>query len=97
MMNPPPDPADDAAKRCAALDVELFAHGARTLAQAQETRPTNTNKTYGPKQKEWRVKSHPSSLSLSLSLSLSFVRRRRGGSRASRVRARSPQVSLDLT
>ncbi|KAF2180995.1 hypothetical protein K469DRAFT_591049 [Zopfia rhizophila CBS 207.26] len=37
-----------------ALDVELFAQGARALAQARDTRPKNTNKAYDPKQKEWQ-------------------------------------------
>jgi hypothetical protein len=39
----------------AALDVELFEHGARALTQARESRPKNTNRTYNPKQKEWQV------------------------------------------
>ena len=47
-------PPDRVAERRAALDVELFTQGARALAQACETRPRNTNKTYNPKQKEWR-------------------------------------------
>jgi len=47
--------ADSTAERRAALDVELFVHGARALAQARESRPKNTNKAYGLKQKEWRV------------------------------------------
>src|SRR6516162_3763629 len=46
--------ADDLARHCTALQVELFAHGARTLAQVRETRPKNTNRQYDPKQKEWR-------------------------------------------
>ena len=53
---PPPDAAAD---RRAALDVELFAQGARALTLARETRPKNTNKAYDPKQREWRV-SRPS-------------------------------------
>src|SRR5947207_10406318 len=51
--------ACSAAQHRAALDVELFAQGARALAQARESRPKNTNKSYEPKQKEWRVSSLP--------------------------------------
>ena len=47
--------ADCTAECRAALDVELFAHGARALVQARESRPKNTNKAYGPKQREWRM------------------------------------------
>jgi hypothetical protein len=43
-----------ATERRTALDVELFAQGARALAQARETRPKNTNRTYDPKQREWQ-------------------------------------------
>jgi hypothetical protein len=50
----PPATAKTAQDR-AALDVELFEHGARALAQARESRPKNTNKTYNSKQKEWQV------------------------------------------
>ena len=46
--------ADDLVRHRAALQVELFAHGARALAQVRETRPKNTNRQYDPKQKEWR-------------------------------------------
>jgi hypothetical protein len=49
------DAVDRAAERRAALDVELFAQGARALALARETRPANTIKAYVPKQREWRV------------------------------------------
>lgn len=38
----------------AALDAELCAYGARALTQARENRPKNTNKSYNPKQQEWR-------------------------------------------
>ena len=44
--------ADDLARHRAGLQVELFAHGARALAQVRETRPKNTNRQYDPKQKE---------------------------------------------
>ena len=37
-----------------AVDIELFEH-ARALVQARESRPEDTNKTYDPKPKEWRV------------------------------------------
>jgi len=50
----PQPPPDRVAERQAALNVELFAQGARALAQACETWPRNMNKTYDPKQKEWR-------------------------------------------
>jgi hypothetical protein len=52
---PPLDAAADTADRRVALDVELFAQRARGLTLARETRPKNTNKAYGPKQREWRV------------------------------------------
>ena len=39
----------------AALDVKLFGHGARALAQTRENCPKNTNKTYNSKQKEWQA------------------------------------------
>jgi len=58
-MKPASDEATRAAARRAALDVELFAQGARALALARETRPKNTNKAYGPKQKEWQVSRPP--------------------------------------
>ena len=51
---PVPAAPASAVEHRAALDVELFAQGARALAQARETRPRNTNKTYDPKQKEWQ-------------------------------------------
>ena len=54
-MEPASDEAAAAAAAAAALDVELFAQGARALALARETRPKNTNKAYGPKQREWQV------------------------------------------
>jgi hypothetical protein len=52
----PPPAATDAstAEHRAALDIELFAHCARALAEARESRPKNTFKAYDPKQKEWR-------------------------------------------
>jgi Centromere DNA-binding protein complex CBF3 subunit, domain 2/Transcriptional activator of glycolytic enzymes len=56
-VNDPPPPAAtaaSAAERYAALEAELFAHGASALAQAREIRPKNTNKAYNPKQEEWR-------------------------------------------
>jgi len=50
----PVGPIHGSVEHRAALQVELFAQGARALAQARETRPQNTNKSYEPKQKEWR-------------------------------------------
>ncbi|KAF2175248.1 hypothetical protein K469DRAFT_611327 [Zopfia rhizophila CBS 207.26] len=49
-----PVPTTGAAELRMALDVELFAQGARALADARETRPRNTNRTYDPKQREWQ-------------------------------------------
>ena len=46
--------ADDLVWHRAALQVELFAHGAHVLTQVCETCPKNTNRQYDPKQKEWR-------------------------------------------
>lgn len=51
---PAPTAVPGSTEHRAALDVELFAQGARALAQARETRPKNTNKSYDPKQKEWQ-------------------------------------------
>ena len=53
-MPPNADTAGETAQRRTVLQVELFAHGARALAQARETGPKNTNLSYDPKQKEWR-------------------------------------------
>jgi hypothetical protein len=44
-------------QRHTAINVQLFAMGEEALTIAREARPKNTNKTYDPKQKEWRVSS----------------------------------------
>jgi hypothetical protein len=53
-MPPNADAPGETAQHRTALQVELFAPGARALTQARETRPKNTNLSYDPKQKEWR-------------------------------------------
>jgi hypothetical protein len=47
-------PPRGTAEHRAALQVELNTENARALALARETRPKNTNKSYEPKQAEWR-------------------------------------------
>lgn len=44
-----------AGERHAAINAQLFRYGDEALADARTNRPKNTNKTYGPKQKEWAV------------------------------------------
>lgn len=42
-------------ERQTAISVRLFQHREEALTSARTHRPKNTNKAYGPKQKEWTV------------------------------------------
>ncbi len=49
------DNSDSTYERQTVINVRLFQYGEEALTTARVSRPKNTRKTYGGKQKEWAV------------------------------------------